>query len=191
MISYLIGTIHHVFEKSFIIQVSGIGYEVFTVSSLLQQIKSGQELEVYIHHHIREDNQSLYGFATLEERQLFKKLISVSGIGPKSALSALGAAPLNELIRAIQLEDHSVFQAVSGIGPKTAKRVVLELKNKVDVVAGDPQAFGEEAGSSVRQDVVAALDQLGYSGSEIREMIAPMDLSKMSVEEALKQALKK
>lgn len=190
MISYLIGTIHHVFEDSFIIQVSGVGYEVFAVSSLLQQIKSGQELEVYTHHHVREDNQSLYGFATLEERQLFKKLISVSGIGPKSGLAALGAAPLNELIRAIQLEDHSVFQSVSGIGPKTAKRVVIELKNKVDAIEFVHASGEGDQTSSVRSDLIEALGQLGYSSGEVLPVIRDMDLSKMPVEDAIKDVLK-
>ena len=120
MISYLIGTIHNVFENSFIIEVQGVGYEVFASAGFLQKVRPGEEAEVYIHHHIREDNQSLYGFETLDERQLFKKLLSVNGVGPKSALAALSAAPLNELIRAIQLEDHSVFQSVSGIGPRAA-----------------------------------------------------------------------
>ena len=121
---------------------------------------------------------------------MFQKLISVSGIGPKSALAALGAAPLNELIRAIQLEDHTVFQAVSGIGPKTAKRVVMELKNKVDAVEFvDATGEGDQT-SSVRSDLIAALKQLGYSTGEVLPVIREMDLSQMPVEDAIKEVLK-
>jgi len=190
MISYLIGTIHHVFDESFIILAQGVGYEVFATGSMLQKLRSGDEAEVYVHHHIREDNQSLYGFASMDEREMFQKLISVSGIGPKSALAALGAAPLGELIMAIQSEDHSVFQSVPGIGPKTAKRVVLELKSKVEGVALSPVGDEDTMASSNRSDVLAALEQLGYSSSEILPYIREMDLSKVSIEEAIKDILK-
>lgn len=190
MISYLIGTIHHALEDSFIIEVQGVGYEVFSTASMLQNMRSGEEAEVYIHHHIREDNQSLYGFSSLDERQMFRKLLSVNGVGPKSALAALGAAPLNELVRAIQNEDYSVFQSVPGIGAKTAKRVVLELKSKVEDVDTVPGNEGTRASSS-RSDLLDALEQLGYSSNEVAAMVRDIDLSVVSVEEAIKIVLKK
>ena len=187
MIGYLKG---HVLEKMaeiLLIEVHGMGYEVFVSISLAEQTKKGSKVELYIHHHVREDAQKLFGFPSLEERQLFREFISVSGVGPKSGLAALSAAPLPELIKAIQLEDHAVFQAVSGIGPKTAKRLVMELRHVPDTVNVDAMTI--TSGTTVRSDLLAALEQLGYTGPEIQAVIGQMELEDMEVEDAIRHVL--
>lgn len=191
MISFLIGTIQEVLEQSIILLVGGVGYEVVLPTSLLQSVEVGQEFSVSTHHHIREDQQVLYGFSDLAERDLFRQFLSVNGVGPKSALAALSAAPRRELITAIQVEDHSVFQSVSGIGPKTAKRLVLELKSKI---AWDdiPTSLQEStAPNSIRQDLLLALEQLGYQARVIQPVVAELDLQEMQLEQAIKEVLKR
>ena len=191
MIGYLSGKVLHKFDDIVLLETGGIGYELHVGPSLWQKLNEGIETAVYIHHHVREDNEALYAFASLEERQMFRKLISVSGIGPKSGLAALSAAPMQELVNAIHLEDHSVFQAVSGIGPKTAKRLVLELKPKIHEVATGI-TLGEasqEDSTSIRGDVIAALEALGYQVVEIREAIGEIDLTSLTLDEAIRSAL--
>ena len=188
MVGHLKG---HVIEKSddaIIVDVHGLGYEVFVLRGMFEKVKIGEKLELYIHHHIREDASKLYGFEASNQKQLFRKLISVSGIGPKSALAVLSSVPLEELIKAIQLEDHLVFQSVSGIGPKTAKRVVIELKTSVDSFEISVEG-ALSSQSSARQDVISALEQLGYTGTEINSLISGMDLSEITIEEAIKSIL--
>lgn len=190
MISSLKGIVQDIFEHSFVLDVAGVGYEVFSVPAALQKIHQGDELLVYTHHHVREDAQALYGFASSEERMLFRKLINVSGIGPKSALAALSAAPLLQLIQAIQLEDHAIFQGVSGIGPKTAKRLVMELRNAVEGMEfqGEPGAGGDY---SRQADLLAAMEQLGYPPKEILPYLKEGDWQAMSLDEAIRSLLQK
>lgn len=188
MISYLTGTIHQISPSSLTLLVNGVGYEVMCGAAILQEAKVGETLDLSIHHHIREDAQTLYGFLSSQERGLFQKFLSVNGVGPKSALAALSAAPKQELVRAIQLEDHSIFQTVSGIGPKTAKRIVIELKSKVEWDSGIELA-GDESVASVRHDVKEALEQLGYKPIEIQAMMQGVELSEMSLDEAIKKML--
>ncbi len=172
-----------------IVLVSGIGYEVIAPASIIQSSTAGEDCSLYIHHHIREDQQSLYGFETLQERDLFRQFLSVSGIGPKSGLAALSAAPRSELIRAIQLEDHSVFQSVSGIGPKTAKRLVLELKSKVEWDDSVLSSSSRITPNSVRVDLLLALEQLGYQPRQVESIVSQLKLEDLSLEEALKEVL--
>ena len=187
MIAYLSGKILQVLDDSLILENQGIGYQIFVSENWLLSVNCGDDLELYIHHHIREDNQTLYGFKSIEDRLLFKKFLSVNGIGPKSAIAVLSAGPRKELIRAIQFEDHAVFQAVSGIGHKTAKRLVLELKNKVEW--DDSSEAGEPSTNSTRSDLLQALEQLGYSTSEIQKIVSDIDLADLTLEDAIKKVL--
>jgi len=189
MLGYLKGKIIAKEGNVIILAVNGVGYEIHVGALLLQDAVLGNDFEVYTHFHVREDVQSLYGFASLAERQLFREFIGVNGVGPKTGLALLSAAPMNELIRAIQLEDHAVFQAVSGIGPKTAKRLVLELRSVFeDVEISIPDTALK---SSVRADLLLALEQLGYSGKEVQNIIAGMNLNEMELEDAVREVLKR
>ena len=130
MIHHITGKLAEKKAPTLVIDVNGIGYEINAPMSTFYQLPNvGDTITLLTHFVVREDAQLLYGFFTEQERKLFRALIKVNGVGPKTGLALLSAAPMNELIRAIQLEDHAVFQAVSGIGPKTAKRLVLELRS--------------------------------------------------------------
>jgi holliday junction DNA helicase RuvA len=188
MIAYLQGTILEVLEQSLILQAGDIGYELYLSGPTLQLASKGAQAQYYIHHHVREDQQKLYAFMSLQERDLFQKMISVNGIGPKSALGAIAAAEVSALISAIQLEDHSIFQSVSGIGPKTAKRLVMDLRGKVEWNEYTALASGPV---SVQTELMQALEGLGYKQDEIRPMLAEHDFVDMTIDEALKLVLQK
>jgi len=147
-----------------LVEVGGIGYRVVAGPSLLATLRVGREASVYTHHLVREDQQALFGFATTEELAFFELLMTVSQVGPRLALAITAAYPVTRLQLAIVTDDADVFTGVSGVGRKTAQRIILELKEKV-------HAAGIAAGgsSSTDSDVVAALESLGYSATEARK----------------------
>jgi len=188
MISYLTGKVIVKTDRSIIVDVQGVGYEIFTVPLLLEKTKQGQEISVYTHLYVREDIMELFGFSTLEELNFFKDMIGVSGIGPKSALAVLMLASVADLKKAIVDEDASLLTKVSGIGKKTAERLILELKNKItdlDVTGASSQATG-----STDSQTIDALVNLGYSVREAREAIRRVDSSITNVNDKLKATLK-
>lgn len=166
MIAFLRGSILEKHPNRIVVDVSGVGYEVFVPLSTFYGLGDpGSAIAVRIHTHVREDALLLYGFATLLEQELFERLIGVSGIGPKVALAVLSGIEPPELIRAIERGDHARLVAIPGVGKKTAERIVLELKDRlpraqaVAVAAGDAPLEGAPL---VRDDVVSALVNLGY-----------------------------
>ena len=163
MIGSVRGTVTHVGQDFALVEVGGIGYRVVAGPALLAQLRVGSEASVYTHHLVREDQQALFGFATLEELTFFELLMTVSQVGPRLALAITAAHPVTRLQLAIVTDDVDVYTSVSGVGRKTAQRIILELKEKVHaagIAAGGPQ--------STDSDVVAALESLGYSASEAR-----------------------
>lgn len=188
MISYLRGTIIAKSVNYFILDVRDVGYAIFAGENFLNEIKIGLPLEVFIHHHVREEASDLYGFKSLDELDLFELLISVSGVGPKSALGVLAMASANDIKESIIRGDADLLTKVSGIGKKTAERLVLELKTKIlkissatDISAGSFLASGDE---------LDALMSLGYSLSEARSALLAVDSSLKDTGERVKQALK-
>ncbi|NQU77073.1 Holliday junction branch migration protein RuvA [Candidatus Falkowbacteria bacterium] len=182
MISYLKGTIQSKDLKSLILNVSGVGYQVHTTPSFLEKSVQGQEIELYTHLHVREDCQELYGFQKKEELEFFTKLISVSGIGPKSALGVFALAKVAEIKQAIANGDIAFLTRLSGIGKKTAERVVVDLRGKIDLTDPAPGLTGSNS------DAVEALTGLGYSHSQAIEALRQSTAE--TVEDRLKQALK-
>lgn len=190
MIAYLRGIVVEKTDSSLIIDVKGIGYQVFATMALLSQCEIGETVQVFTHFVVREDSQALYGFTDQLHLLLFKKLLTISGIGPKSGLAIMQAASLQEIIQAVQVDDHTILTQVSGIGPKTAKRVVLELKNKLDdfqIEATDQLG----ASYGVKADVLQALESLGYETVDIRSLLNEMNVDGLTSSEAIKQALKR
>ncbi len=163
MIGSLRGTVAHLGADYALLEVTGIGYRVLAGPSLLSTLRQGHEASVFTHHLVREDQQALFGFATMEELTFFELLMTVSQVGPRLALAITAAHPVTKLQLAIITDDVDVFTSVSGVGRKTAQRIILELKEKV-------HAAGIAAGSttSTDSDVVAALESLGYSAAEAR-----------------------
>jgi holliday junction DNA helicase RuvA len=166
-----------------VVDVGGVGYLVAATPTAVRAADGAAEVALHTYLHVREDVLQLYGFADAAERELFVQLLSVNGVGPKVALAIVSGSPASELRRAIVLEDTARFQAIPGIGKKTAERVVLELKEKLGVL--------EEVGTSAAPELMArdALVELGYSLTEAERALATTD-PELSPEERVRQALK-
>lgn len=184
MLAYIAGKILVKRENYLIVITNGLGYKVFAAPKLIAEVAG--ETELYLYQQIKEDGTALYGFKTLEELEFFELLLSVSGIGPKSALAILAMASLAELKSAIASGNHSLLTKVSGIGQKTAERLVLELKNKVDYLA---PVSGSTSGQ-IRGDELEALVALGYSLAQAREALSQIAFEITDSGERIKAALK-
>ena len=173
--------------EGLIVDVGGVGYLVAATPSVLRKAEGAEEVIVETYLHVREDVMQLYGFAERAERELFVQLLSVNGIGPKVALAIVSGSPAEELRRAIVREDVVRFQAIPGIGKKTAERIVLELKEKLAVAALAPVS-----GVDVDDHVVArnALVELGYSIADAERALAETDVTS-TPEERVRQALRR
>jgi Holliday junction DNA helicase RuvA len=170
-----------------VLDVGGVGYLVHATPSVVRKGDAAGEITVETYLHVREDALQLYGFADRSERELFIQLLTVSGVGPKVALAVVSGSPVAELRRAIAREDAVRFQAIPGIGKKTAERIVLELKEKL----GDPALVPASDGSG-EQHVVArdALVELGWTLVDAERALAEVDTD-LSPEERVRLALKK
>jgi len=188
MIASLNGKLEALGSDWAVINVGGIGFQVHMPTSTLSTLGTiGEEVRLHTHLHIREDNATLYGFASAEELQLFQTLIGVSGIGPKLALSILSAMAVDKLTMAIATGSTHLLTEVPGIGKKTAERLILELKDKIGarwVITPGARLVQENT------EVVAALTSLGYSVAEASRAVASLPSSSdLSLEEKLKLAL--
>jgi Holliday junction DNA helicase RuvA len=165
VIASLEGPVGRITTDSLVVEVGGIGYQVFCAPTTLAAARQGERLKLFTHHLVREDAQSLYGFRGVEELGFFELLITVTGVGPKVGLAIVGSRPVADLQLAILQGDEAVLTAVSGVGKRLAGRIVLELKEKV-AAAG---SVGSSGGAGGESEVVAALQALGYSAGEARE----------------------
>jgi Holliday junction DNA helicase RuvA len=168
----------------------GVGYLVFITSDTASSIfdKENQPLFLHIHTIVREDALDLYGFESVAEKDLFQRIINVSGVGPKSGLAVLSIAPINQLRSAIASGDVGFLTKVSGIGKKSAQKIILELQDKLaDEAMSSPEGAGDYA---VDNEVLAALVALGYNEREARMVIKQIDSDITSTEDRLKSALK-
>jgi Holliday junction DNA helicase RuvA len=170
-----------------VLDVAGVGYLVAATPSVLRRAESGGELTVETYLHVREDTMQLYGFADPGERELFTYLLTVNGIGPKVALAVVSGSPADELRRAITLGDHARFQAIPGIGKKTAERIVLELKEKIGAVA--EVEISPAAGTPPHVVARDALVELGYTVTEAEQALAAVDPD-LPAEERIRLALR-
>lgn len=190
MISFLRGKIINKSLNYVIIDVHDIGYKVFVNSSLISELVEDELAEIYIHQHVKEDILALYGFKNLEELELFELLLSISGVGPKSAIGVLAIASASEIKNSISTGDSSLLEKVSGIGKKTAERVVLELRDKVGKLRIGEKITGETAGMTASSDEIDALMALGYSLQQAREALRKVDPSIKDSGARIKEALK-
>ena len=186
MIGQLRGTVVHVSPDSLILDVAGIGYRIAVTDATLATLTLQSDTTLFTHLSVRETALDLYGFETERDRDFFEMLISVSGVGPKSALAILSLAPSNTLMSAIGSGDASYLTKVSGVGPKSAKKIVLELADKLAVYSSS-----DESGREAHSDALDALHALGYSIDEARNALQniPEDITDTGarVKEALKQ----
>lgn len=178
-----------------VIDCGGVGYAINTTTNTLSQIHVKEKAKLYISECIKEDAFDLYGFATLSEKRCFEMLLTVSGIGPKAALSILTANTPENLAVAIMNGNDKAISAAQGVGKKIAQRVILELKDKVSkeagTVASEMPAVLSPADGDARSDAIAALMVLGYSAPEINSALRGADISGMSAEQIIKLTLKK
>jgi Holliday junction DNA helicase RuvA len=163
------GTVGAVTPDSVVVEVGGLGYRVFAPPSVLASAAPGARLKLHTYHLVREDQQALYGFRTVEELGFFNLLLTVTGVGPKVALAIVGSRPTPDLQLAIMQQDQAVLVSIPGIGKKLAERVIFELKEKVAAagVAASTAAVG--GGAASEGEIVGALQALGYSPGEARQ----------------------
>ncbi|EAE3170861.1 Holliday junction branch migration protein RuvA [Listeria monocytogenes] len=177
MYNYIKGTVTTITPEYIVVEAGQIGYQIITGNPFSFQRLEGTEAQVFLYQHVREDNISLFGFQTTEERYLFKKLLSVSGIGPKSALAIIASGDVVPLISAIESEDDVYLTKFPSVGKKTARQIILDLKGKLaDVVASEIVYVAPEndmvAGLSPQlEEAVLALEALGYSTRELKKVI--------------------
>lgn len=206
MIRYLNGILAEVGEAEIVVEVQGIGYAVNVPISMMEQLPGlGEEIKIYTYFSVREDAMQLFGFLTREDLQMYRLLISVNGIGPKAALGIMGSLTGEDIRFAVMSEDVKTIARAPGIGPKTAKKVILELKDKIDLAEMVADAVGQESSgtavpgraagagkqAAVVQDAIEALVVLGYPKTDAARAVRSVELAEdMTVEELLKQSLK-
>lgn len=196
MISFIKGTLVEKTPARIVVETGGVGYEILIPLSSYDGLGAvGSEVVVYTHFHVREDAHDLFGFATAKERWLFKLLISVSGIGPRSALGILSGASVDDFCDAIAREQTDFLTAISGVGRKTAQRLIVELKSKIS--AEEVQLIGAGGGKVAAKDAISeaiqALVSLGFPNHEARRAVeksAAETDKELSVEELVRGALK-
>ena len=175
-----------------VVECAGVGYEVETpMSTFLELPEIGNDIFLHTHMLVREDAQILYGFSTAEERTLFRVLIKVNRVGAKMALGILSALSVNDFRRCVDYEDAKTLARVPGIGTKSAQRLIMEMRDKVDAV-GVPSLdkVAVSVASSPRSEAFDALVALGYKPAEVNKLLEKLDLDDLSAEDIIRQALK-
>ena len=197
MFYYVSGTVAHMGPYLAVVDCGGVGYACRTTNHTLSQLKQGEKARLYTYLNVREDAMELYGFATENERNCFELLIGVSGVGPKAALSILSAATPESLAMSVITGDEKALTVAPGIGKKIAQRIILELKDKLakGQIAPGGESYGGTGVTVIPEnkasEAAAALAVLGYSQGEINLALKGVDLETLTLEEIIKQALKK
>lgn len=207
MLAYIKGTLEMKMTEYVVIDVGGLGYKIFMSGTAIDKLGDiGKPVKVYTYYRVREDDISIYGFNTNEELRMFELLLSVSGVGAKTALAMLAVCTPSEFVLAIVSEDINVLTSIPGIGPKSAKRIVLELKDKIkkeqqiqelENASKNNQTFSETnlkvkqmiENDNKIQEAIAALQVLGYNKKEIEKAFAKMDKTDLTTEDLIKKGL--
>ena len=193
MISYIKGRLEIKAKDYIVVDVSGIGYKIFMSETAISELEKGKEVKVFTYMRVREDDISLYGFCTNEELKMFEQLLSVSGVGAKSALTILSNISPSSFALAIISGDVATLKNLPGIGAKSAQRMILELKDKMktqDAIQTEFIPVKNVAINDKAKDAVEALQVLGYARRDIDLAISKIDTKELSVEEIIKQGLK-
>ena len=191
MIGSLRGTLRSKQAPLIIIECHGVGYEVETPMSTFLELPSiGDDLFLYTHLLVREDAQTLYGFNTEDERSLFRTLLRISGVGAKMGLAILSTMTVGDFQRCVEYEDAAMLVKIPGVGKKTAERLIIEMRDKIDKSAIGPGAQKIAVDSSPRSEAVDALMALGYKAGEVNKLISSMDVDGQTAEDIIRQALR-
>lgn len=199
MYEFIKGTVEFICPEYIVVENNGLGYQISTPNPFIYSGKMKQHVTVYTYHYVREDIIALYGFETREEKGLFTKLLSVSGIGPKGALAILASGEVQQVVQAIEQEDESFLVKFPGVGKKTARQMILDLKGKLQNIVPDffPSLFNVEevaataSGSGAFEEAVLALKALGYSDKEIKKISPDLRKENLSTDQYIKNALKR
>lgn len=196
MIAYIKGKLETKSSTYVVVDVNGIGYKIFMSGTAISEMaETGEEVKIHTHYYVREDNISLYGFNTQEELKMFELLLSVSGVGAKSAIAMLSAIKPSSFALAVISNDVKALTKIPGVGPKSAQRIILELKDKLKT----EQAITESEDTEIKtiianntnvDEAISALQVLGYNRREIEKAFERMPIKDLSVEDLIKQALK-
>lgn len=199
MIGYIKGTVEEIAEDMLLLDHNGMGFRIFMASGQLSGgVRVGEQVKIHTYLQVKEDAMQLYGFFSADDLQMFRLLLGVNGIGPKAALGILSALSADDLRFAVLSEDAAAIARAPGVGKKTAQKLILELKDKLDLADAFEKkraaAAGEEkgpTGGAAVEEAVQALTALGYSGTEAFQAVRKVEAApEMSAEEILKAALK-
>lgn len=195
MIGKLTGIVDTLEENSLILDVSGVGYIINCTTNLMSSLQNGQKLSLLTHMVVKEDQLTLYGFASNDEKYWFEMLQTVQGVGPKMALAVLNIMRPQDVINSIISEDEASFKCVSGIGGKVAARIVNELKSKKDLrlIAGVSASKSTKTDSTIKEDALSALTNLGFSRKDAFQIIQNLhaDNENLSLEDTIRLSLAK
>jgi len=196
---FIKGTVDYVGPEYIVVENNGIGYQIVTPNPFSYSPDVQQMVQVFIYHHVREDTAAFFGFSTRIEKALFTKLLNVTGIGPKGALAILGSGQVDQVVQAIENEDEAFLVKFPGVGKKTARQMILDLKGKLENVVPDyfPNLFNDGVSTAVKasgfnealDEAALALKALGYSDKEIQKVAKKLTDEEMSTEQYIKKAL--
>ncbi|NSL50162.1 Holliday junction branch migration protein RuvA [Calidifontibacillus erzurumensis] len=198
MIEFVEGKVDYINPEYIVVDVSGIGYQIFTPNPYLFQKYLNETIKIYTYQYVREDMIALYGFENRQERTLFAKLLNVSGIGPKGGLAILAAGQPDLLVQAIEEENEKYLVKFPGVGKKTARQMILDLKGKLSDVCSEfmPNLFNHEqlnkkstSVSHELEDAIEALKSLGYAEKEIQKVIPLLQEEQLPTDQYIKKAL--
>ena len=190
MIGYLEGELIKKYDRRCILKCGQLGYRIFIANTALSKLQENSDIvKVFTYPYQRENTQELYGFLTSEELELFEMLITVSGVGPKSALAIIDDVPFDTLVASVMKGEDGVLRRVSGVGAKTAQKIIIELKTKIGALA---TLATEAASATVSEDadLIEALKSLGYSAYQAREALKKVPPDTKGVEKRISEALK-
>nr|WP_285889640.1 Holliday junction branch migration protein RuvA [Neobacillus niacini] len=193
------GTVDFVGPEYIVIENNGIGYQISTPNPFIYSGKMNTNVTVYTYHYVREDLMALYGFESREEKKLFTKLLNVSGIGPKGALAILASGEVQQVVSAIENEDESFLVKFPGVGKKTARQMILDLKGKLQDIVPDyfPNLFNadqiatQQSTNTAFEEAVLALKALGYSDKEVKKISPELRKEQLTTDQYIKKALQR
>lgn len=188
MLSFINGTLIEKHENAIIVKAGGLGYQIFVSTNTLASLPyEGEEVSVFTHLNVKENEIALFGFISKEERDMFLKLISVSGVGPRSAIGVLSGLPLATLISAIATQDLAILQKIKGLGKKTAEKICVELKDKVDIY--DTIKVDTSINTNALSEAIEVLVSLGISKTDATQSARRFAKSDSSTEEIISSVL--
>ncbi|MBK5462501.1 Holliday junction branch migration protein RuvA [Peribacillus sp. TH27] len=199
MYDYIKGKVDYIGPEYIVVENGGIGYQVMTPNPFIFSAQYQKEIQVFLYHYVREDMAAFYGFQTRQEKALFTKLLNVTGIGPKGALAILASGQVDQVVQAIESEDETFLVKFPGVGKKTARQMILDLKGKLENIIPDafPNLFNEGITAAISQngyteeldEAILALKALGYSEKEIQKVAKKLQTEEMTTEQYIKKAL--